>query len=193
MASLESLQENMRKIQIPEEIMAQLNFNILEGETYNSTVRNLLIKMEKLLTKEQQFSLMEQEGCCKDGSKQDSDCKNFAKENADKPLTEKLALLSSVENMMAPCLNEDGTITISWGGYQNGVHTGKTTCSCPHIMREVKNTETVPVLYCGCCAGHFLYHLQNAFNIKLRLKEINSSPLNTNGEKPCSMTFEIVG
>ncbi|MDF2941621.1 MAG: hypothetical protein K0S01_479 [Herbinix sp.] len=27
---------------------------------------------------------------------------------------------------------------------------------------------------------------------KLKLKEINSSPLNTNGEKPCKFTFEVL-
>jgi hypothetical protein len=27
--------------------------------------------------------------------------------------------------------------------------------------------------------------------VKLRLKAINSSPLNTNGEEPCSFTFEV--
>ena len=43
---------------------------------------------------------------------------------------------------------------------------------------------------------------QNTFNIgqfenvmkgvKLKLKEINSSPLNSNGEKPCKFTFEVL-
>jgi len=49
---------------------------------------------------------MEPEDCCK-GGKRDKDCKAFGKEHKDKPLAEKLALISTVEYMMAPRLNDD--------------------------------------------------------------------------------------
>lgn len=134
---------------------------------------------------------MEKQGCCKYG-KRDKDCKAFAKEHEGKSLVEKLALMFEVEYMMTPKLNSDGSFTITMSGHQNGVHTGKTTCSCG-MIKKLKQPFSVSSTFCGCCAGHFLYHYQNALSVKLRLKEIVSSPLNSNGENPCSFTFEIVG
>ena len=46
-------------------------------------------------------------------------------------------------------------------------------------------------LICGCCAGHFMHHYQTMLGVKLHLKETVSSPLDTNGELPCSFTFVI--
>lgn len=174
---------------IPDEIIAQFNVPDLKGNLPEPRIL-FVEQMDKLLTKKQCLSIMENQGCCK-GGKRDKDCKAFGKEHKDKPLAEKLALMFTVEYMMSPVLNKDGTFTISWGGHQNGVHTGKTTCSCGTI-KKLKQPFSVSSTYCGCCAGHFLYHYQNALGVKLRLKEIVSSPLNTNGDKPCSFTFEIV-
>ncbi len=180
----------MRSLGIPEEIISRFDCSGNEkGNPPEPTVAFIGL-MDRLLTKEQCLAVMEQQGCCK-GGQRDRDCRAFGKEHAGKPLAEKIALLSGVEYMMAPRLNEDGTLTVEWGGYQNGVHTGKTTCSCGAI-KKLRQPFSVSPTYCGCCAGHFLYHYQNALGIRLRLKEIVSSPLNTNGEKPCSFTFEIV-
>lgn len=92
--------------------------------------------------------------------------------------------------MMSPQLNEDGTFTITMSGYQNGVHTGKTTCSCG-LIKKLKQPFSVSPTYCGCCAGHFRYHYQNMLGVAVKLKDVISSPLNTNGEKPCRFLFEI--
>jgi hypothetical protein len=92
--------------------------------------------------------------------------------------------------MMSPQLNDDGTFTITMSGYQNGVHTGKTTCSCG-LVKKLKQPFSVSSTYCGCCAGHFRYHYQNMLGVAVRLKDVISSPLNTNGEKPCRFLFEI--
>ena len=180
----------MRELGISDEIIAQ--FDCAPNPTGNrpEPVIEFIDLMDKLLTKEQCLSIMEKQGCCK-GGERNKDCKAFAKEHAKKPLAEKLALISGVEYMMSPRLNDDGTITIAWDGHQNGVHTGNTTCSCGAI-KKLKQPFSVSATYCGCCAGHFLYHYQNALSVKLRLKEIVSSPLNTNGDKPCSFTFEVV-
>jgi len=183
------LRETMQKHQIPQETIEQI-YRDAETGAENSYL-TVIAKMDALLTREQCLALMERQGCCKCG-KRDTDCRAFAKENADKPLAEKLALMAGIEHMMAPRLNSDGTFTITMSGHQNGVHTGKTTCSCGAI-KKIKQPFSISPTYCGCCAGHFLYHYQNALKVKLRLKAINSSPLNTNGKKPCSFTFEIVG
>jgi hypothetical protein len=190
MPSLKKIKESMTNLKIAPEIMAQMNFDANTAGNNPLPIIDIIDKMDELLTKEQRYAVMELQGCCKNGQR-DKDCKAFAKEHADRPIAEKLKLLANVQNMMAPQLNDDGTITVTWGGYQNGVHKGATTCSCGTI-KKLKQPFSVSSTYCGCCAGHFLYHYQNALGIKLRLKDIVSSPLNSNGEKPCSFIFEII-
>ena len=190
MPNIKRMGRTMSKMKIAPEIMAQMNFDA--DDRGNNVLPRIAVidKMDELLTDEQKFAIMEVEGCCK-GGKRDADCKAFYKAHQDKPLAEKLALMFIVEYMMNPSLNDDGSFTITMSGHQNGVHTGKTTCSCGAI-KKLKQPFTVSKTYCGCCAGHFLYHYQNALGVKLRIKEINSSPLDSNGENPCSFTFEVL-
>ena len=190
MPSIKKINQTMEEQGIPDDILEQFEFSEPKGNEPISLIQ-LINQMDQILTKEQCLAIMEKQGCCK-GGKREKDCKAFAKEHSGKSLAEKLALMSTVENMMAPTLNDDGTFTIRWGdGYQNGIHTGNTTCSCSTI-KKLKQPFSISSTYCGCCAGHFLYHYQNALGVKLKLKEIVSSPLNTNGDKPCEITFEIV-
>ena len=188
MPTLKKVRDTMKKQKINHGIMAQIDF---EADCNNPiNIISMIDKMDELLTKELCLSIMEKQGCSK-GGQRDIDCKAFALEHMGKTLSEKLTLISGVQYMMSPILNEDGTITVTFDDYQNGVHTGKNTCSCGSIKR-LKQPFSISPTYCGCCAGHFLYHYQNALGVKLKLKEINSSPLNTNGEKPCSFTFEVL-
>lgn len=188
MPTLKKIRDTMKKQKISDEIMVQMDFEADCNNTQNITT--LIDKMDELLTREQCLSVMEKQGCCK-GGQRDKDCKAFGKEHADKTLSEKLVLMSDIQYMMSPRQNDDGTFTITMCGYQNGVHAGKTTCSCSSI-KKLKQPFSISPTYCGCCAGHFLYHYQNALGVKLKLKEINSSPLNTDGEMPCEFTFEVV-
>ena len=191
MPSKKKMGETMRKLGISEGIISQFDCTDQNGNRPEPKIEFIDL-MDKLLTKDQCLAVMEREGCCK-GGKRDKDCKAFGKQHADKSLVEKLALMSSIEYMMAPRLNDDGSFTITMKGQatNNSVHQGKTTCSCGAIMK-LEQPFTVSKTYCGCCAGHFIYHYQNALGVKLRLKEINSSPLDTNGDQPCSFTFEVV-
>jgi hypothetical protein len=172
------------------EIMARMDFDKNASGNKTLPIINIIDKMDELLTKDQRFANMELQGCCKSGQR-DKDTEAFAKEHAGLPLSEKLKLLANVQYMMTPHLDDDGTISVTWSGYQNGVHKGATTCSCGAI-KKLRQPFSVSSTYCGCCAGHFLYHYQNALGIKLRLKDNVSPPLNTNGEKPCSFVFEIL-
>ncbi len=191
MPNIKRMGRTMSKMKISPDIMAQMDFDA--DDRGNNVLPRIAVidKMDELLTNEQKLAVLESEGCCK-GGKRDAACKAFGKEHKDKPLAEKLALMFTVEYMMNPRLNDDGSFTITMSGHQNGVHTGKTTCSCGAI-KKLKQPLTVSKTYCGCCAGHFLYHYQNALGVNLRIKEINSSPLDSNGENPCSFTFEVVG
>jgi len=187
MPILKKVKDTMKKQKIDFETLAKFDFEADSNNPMN--VISMIDKMDELLTKEQCLAVMEQQGCCKMGQR-DKDCKAFAQEHLDKTLSEKLALIPNIQYMMSPCLNADGTITVTFGGHQNGVHLGENTCSCGTI-KKVKQPFSISPTYCGCCAGHFKHHYQNALGVKLKLKKINSSPLNTNGEKPCSFTFDV--
>lgn len=144
---------------------------------------HVIDQMDKHLTCEQCLAIMQHEGCCKSG-KRLKDCKAYAKSVADKPLEEKLAGIATIENMGRPVLNADGTITtgIFW-------HDGTAyRCACPTV-KKLKGKTLVSRTYCGCCAGHFLFHYQNILGVPLTLQSIDSSPLDTGGEKPCTFTF----
>lgn len=188
MPTLKKIRDTMKRQKIHSEIMEQMDFNADCNDPQN--IIALIDKMDELLKTEQRLSIMEKQGCCK-GGQREIDCKAFAKEHADKPLSQKLSLLSGVPYMMSPCLNEDGTLTVAFGGYQNGLHTGRNTCSCG-LIKKLKQPFSVSPTYCGCCAGHFLHHYQTALGVKLKLKEIDSTPLNTNGNADCMFTFEVI-
>lgn len=188
MPGIKKIKESMQKHGIPDEIMKQFDFTEYKGYQPDP-VLSVIDKMDELLTTEQLLLIMSEQGCCK-GGKRERDCKAFAKEHANKTVEEKLELCGNVEYMMQPKINADGTFSITLSGYQNGVHNGKTTCSCG-LIKKLKQPFSVSPTYCGCCAGHFRYHYQIMLGVPVRLKAIVSSPLNTNGEKPCKFLFEI--
>jgi hypothetical protein len=191
MASLKKMRDAAIKLKIPEEIRAQLGFDADTSGGNPMPYIAAVEKMDEFLSHEQCMAIMESQGCCKTG-KRDEDCKAFAQKHANKTLGEKIKLLSTVEYMMAPALNEDGTITVTFSGHQNGKHAGANTCSCS-VIKKLKQPFSVTPTYCGCCAGHFRYHYQNALGVKLRLLRVESSPLNTNCEAACSFTFKREG
>jgi len=162
--NLKKLKDEMIKEGTPDGIMAQFDF---DGSAVVACQ-----KMEELLTEEQRLSFMEKQGCCKSG-KRDKDCKAFAKEHKDKPLTEKLDLLKNVQYMADNRLNGDGTISIMMGCIGNNKW-----CSCGTVK---KLGGPIHLTYCGCCGGHFLYHYPNALGISMTLKKV----------KPGEFVYEI--
>lgn len=193
MPSLKQIEKTMKELNIASEIIAQMGFDIDTRGNNPQVFIAVIDKMDELLTKEQCLAVMGEQGCCKGGYR-DKECKAFGKKYKDKTLAEKIELLKSegIQYIFPPVLKGGNTLSLTFGGHQNGVHKGKTTCSCGAI-KKLKQPFTVSSTYCGCCAGHFLYHYQNALQVKLRLKEIISSPLNTAGEKPCGFLFEVIG
>ncbi len=190
MPNIKRMGQNMKKMGIPEDVLSQMDF---EASTLgNNPLPTIAVidAMDRLLTDAQKYAVMEKEGCSK-GGRRDINCKAFGKEHAGKSVAEKLALFRTVEYMMSPVLNGDGSFTVTMQGHQNGVHKGATTCSCGAI-KKLKQPFTVSKTYCGCCAGHFLYHYQNMLGAKLRLRSVDSSPLDTGGEMPCRFTFEVL-
>jgi hypothetical protein len=185
MPNLQSINQSLIDMNISEKIRNKIMCVDPNSHTPEDVIK-VIEKMDLCLERDQCLSIMEKEGCCKSG-KRDKDCKKYAKENKDKTFSQKFNEISSIRHMDNPRLNADGTITTGVYWNENGVY----RCACPAI-KKLKEHRSISSTYCGCCAGHFKYHYQNILGVKLKLKEIVSSPLNSNGEKPCEFILQVI-
>jgi len=137
---------------------------------------------------------MQNQGCCKT-AKHTAHAREFGLQHAVKSLEERVKLF--IENYdpkkhltdKPPCwLNTDGTLSVQWASYKKD---GGFGCVCAPIKKLPKPVY-VSRTYCGCCAGHIRHMYQYAFGVKLRLKEIVSSPLDTGGKGHCEFLFEVI-
>jgi len=173
--------------------------NIIEQFVFPDSIKlentiAFIDQMDKLLSKEQCLAIMEEQGCVKTG-KMDVASRAFGKEHAYKTLEEKIKLLDEANIPYRPfgqCrLNPDGTLSV--GGYEYGhKHEGNYKCGCHEIKKLPQQPTNISRTYCGCCGGLWRHLYQNALGVKLRLIEIVSSPLSSNGEKPCEWLFDII-
>ena len=92
-------------------------------------------------------------------------------------------------------INPDNTLTAGWHIKENESF----VCACTAIVDRKTKVRDLPIVgrvmpltYCFCCAGHCRQHLQKLLDIKLRTKEIVSSPINSTGREPCEFIFEII-
>ena len=179
------LEQTMRYQGVSEEIIAQIN---PRGATSEEKIVKMVNKMDKLLTPKQCLSIMEQHGCCKTGKVQSTSLA-FAHEHAGKTLQEKIDLIpqSDIAYKVPGKLNSDGTLSIITGEPQPG----NNRCGC-YTIRELPAFDGISKTYCGCCAGLFRHMYQNALGVKLRLIEVVSSIINSNGNKGCEFLFEII-
>ena len=181
------IKRTMSEKGIPEEIIAQFNFPDPKGNRPEPLIE-FVNQMDELLSPEQCLSIMEQQGCCKTG-KSDAANRAFWREHADKTLEEKVKLLAETDiPYKVPCrLNHDGTLSVFWSAGQEGSY----QCVCSAI-KKLRRPGNISRTYCGCCGGHVRHHLQNAFGVGLRLKEVVSSPISSDGEKRCEFLFEVL-
>jgi len=188
MPKVKSIIKTMREKKIPADAMNQFAFSELGKEGYPNDAITLIEQMDKFLTKEQCLSIMEEQGCCKT-ERITSPFIAFGQKYADKSLDEKIRLLTELNTPhVVPCrLNADGTLTIYWG-FEEG---GNYKCLCSAIKKLTQPINVTPT-FCGCCAGHVRHTYQLALGVTLRLKEIVSSPISSDGEKQCEFLFEIV-
>jgi len=183
---LKQIPETMRKQKISEETLAQFNIR----ETYSpEEVMALINQMDKLLSKEQCISVMQEQGYCKTGIGPKAHLA-FGQANKGKTLEEKILLLNEAQlPHKAPCrLNENGALSVYWG--END--TGTRNCPCG-IIKKLPDSFEVPLTFCGCCGGHIRNNYQKSLGVKLRLKEIVSSSSSSKGKKRCEFLFEIMG
>jgi hypothetical protein len=120
-----------------------------------------MVKINELLSEEQIYEIMEQQGCHKTG-KMDKASKEFGKEHSGKSLVEKFKIMASDKD--APFLIDNKTIGFPVRCYvdeNNGI-----LHSCHCISRNYEKEyelfiENYPnevisfsKTFCGCCAGH---------------------------------------
>lgn len=145
-------------------------------------------KCEELLDYNTISEVMYDRACCKTGIRL-KNSRLFAKEHRDKTMQEKLKLLGEVKYMGKPFLNKNLDIETIAVGSDNGINM---VCPCWHFSGAKPDEGVMPLSYCKCCGGHFMFHYQKALGVKLRLKKVVSSILNSNGEKPCVFIYEIL-
>jgi hypothetical protein len=157
---------------------------------------NTITQMEKLLPSDTLHDILDSQACLggKDFLKR---CEEIGKEIADKTLSEKIDHINSISSESEKVtINDDGTLTVRWS-FENG---GKNKCVCSAAVKAgvrvadlAENTDNaMPLSYCYCCAGSGRRHLQLQLGVKLRTKEIISTPINSGGEKHCEYILEII-
>jgi hypothetical protein len=182
---LKTIPETMKKQGIPDDIINQFH---ISGSGSSEDVMALIKQMDKLLTKKQRLSIMQEQGCCKTGAGPKAH-RAFGKDNIDKTLEEKVSLLNETQlPHKAPCrLNDDGTLTVYWGAE----NLSKKSCPCGFIHKLPEDYKT-PITFCGCCGGHIRNNYQKSLGVKLNLKKVVSSSSSSNGKNRCEFLYEII-
>ena len=155
-------------------------------------VLSLVEQMDKLLTKEQCLSVMEEQGCHKTGN-MDRINNEFAEKHSGLSIEERISLITD-ENVQpnVPCkLNDDGTLSIYWEIGENGNY--QCVCACiKRLKKEKPETGDISKTFCGCCGGHIRHHYQNILDVELRLIDVVSSPISSDGKKRCEFLFVML-
>jgi hypothetical protein len=183
---IKDIKNTMVKKGISEEIITQFDFS---KKNYNQPERilTLINQMDKLLSKEQCLSIMEEQGCCTTGkpAKAHSD---FGKKYAKKTVEERIKLFDKLETPHKPLckLTENGTLSAFWGTGNEREY----KCVCG-FMKKLSQPVNVSKTFCGCCGGHVRKNLQRSLGVKLQLNKIVSSAISSKGKKHCEFIFKI--
>lgn len=137
-----------------------------------------LKRCEEVLDFDTLNKVMSEQSCCRTGKLDKISC-DFGKEHTDKPLIEKIELLTHISK---PITLGDGRYLV----YITGEH--ENNCSCS----QVKNCQPVdgkmPMSYCSCCAGFGIYHYKLSLGLELKKEEMVSSILN--GDDRCCVILK---
>ena len=183
---IKQIKETMVKKGISAEIISQFNF-LEDKENQSEIIINIINQMDKLLSREQCLSIMEEQGCCTSGKPAKAH-QDFGKKYSGKTIEERIKLFDKMETQhkVPPKLNEDGTLSVFWGFGNEGDY----KCVCGFIKKlpqQIKVSKT----FCGCCGGHIRKNFQRSLGKKLKLKKIVSSAISSKGKKRCEFIFGI--
>lgn len=193
MPSTEKFKDSLAKFEVDEKIITLINSNdekMLDKDIKkmrSDYFKNAIDIMDEYMDHTKKQEILEWNACCKGGTREKAS-KLFAKENMDLTIEEKLDKIKNVPHMGTPILNNDGSITLHAVYYKDN---DKFECACS-TFNKVKRDYVVSKSYCYCCGGHFKYHYEIMLGVKLQIKEIVSSPLDSDGTKPCVLLLEII-
>jgi hypothetical protein len=165
----------------------------------NGDLVDIITRMEQSLDSDTVYQILDSCACGggKDFIKR---CEKIGKEIAGKTLSEKINYINGItpdsENII---LNADNTLGVMWSFRDNEKY--KCVCSAAvktnikvsdlAVKKDDSDSRAMPLSYCFCCAGSGRRHLQLQLGVELKTKEVVSSPINSGGEKPCELLFEI--
>jgi len=186
--------DHLRKAKVDEQTIQEILGHDAASEPREGTqeyvdyMAKVLTKCDDVLDHDAFNAAMFDRACCKCGYRLNN-AKQMDKEHGDKPLVEKLKLLGELKYMGKPFLNEEGDIeTVAVGSYGfTGMY-----CPCWRLKGMSPSDGPMPLSYCTCCGGHFMFHYQKALGLKLRLKKVVSSTLNSKGAAPCVFQYQIL-
>ena len=190
MPNVKSIKKTMTE-KLQTEIVSKFDFPKSQGNQPEE-ILSLIDQMDKYLTKEQCMFIMEEQGCCKSGQGAEAH-REFGLKYKDKTIKERIDLFDDLNtNHKAPCrLNDDGTISVYWGFGEDG----NFKCVCRLISRFLKNNPdpvNISKTFCACCGGHIRNNYQNSLGVKLRLKDVVSSPISSNGKNHCELLYDVI-
>jgi hypothetical protein len=165
----------------------------------NGDLINIIQRMEQLIEPNIMREILD--SCaCTGGKKYLKYCENIGKEITGKTLEEKVEFLNKDSDSEKIALKGDNTLTYVLSYKDNS----KYKCLCSATVKKgikvadiaLKNEDSddrvMPLSYCFCCAGSMCLHLQLKLGIELKAQEIVTSPINSKGEEPCRIIFEIL-
>ena len=183
-------------------IKKKLALNNVDEKTIKEIIGNedlvdVIGRMENLIDSDMMHEILD--SCaCGGGQEFLKQCKKIGKDLAGKTLEEKIDYLNNyILHSEKIILNGNSLLTGTFLYKENE----KYKCVCSAVVKkgmmvynltEDTDNRTMPLSYCFCCAGSFRRHLQLQLWIKLKTKEIVSSPINSKGQKPCEFIYEIL-
>jgi hypothetical protein len=170
-----------------------INEEIVKEIIGNGDLVDIIIKMENMLDPEITYQILD--SCaCGISLKEIKGIKEIKAESIEDKI-KMISLLGDFHSDWNIRLNQDNTLTAGWIIREGDnyacvcsavVNVGMKVSDLSHANRKM------PLTYCFCCAGHCRRHLQKLLDIQLKTKKIVSSPINSNGQKPCEFIFEII-
>jgi hypothetical protein len=159
----------------------------------NGDLIDITERMEKLLELDITYKILDASACGTSHKELNKLKKIEAETLHDK--IEKISFMTDFHSDWNIRLNKNNTLTAGWIIKEKDGF----ACVCSAaVNKELKVSDlshenrTMPLTYCFCCAGHCLQHLEKLLDLQLKTKEIISSPINSNGKKPCEFLFEII-
>jgi len=187
-------EKHLKKAGIKEELIERI-VNIPYSQSDDEKQDNcnycaaVMAKCDELLSFDEIREVMLDRACCKGGFRLNN-ARMIAREHSDESLEKKLELLGRQKWMGHPRLTDDGDIYTDMCAGSGTPDDLK--CSCWRFGGRYPSEGNMPLSYCLCCGGHFVFHYQKALGLKLRVKEVVTSVFGTPPQH-CSFLLEIVG